>query len=424
MTLAVPMAVRHRVGQAGRAMVDQVLSSGAQLLVIVLVARQTDPATFGAFSIALLVHGFLLGVTRAAIGEVVLLRCRAQPSTARREASQGVFLALLAGVVTGTGMLATSMLIGGQVGQYLFMVGLAAPVVYAQDVLRYVGYGLGRVGLPITMDGLWLGVQVAVSAVLLAAGTATPGWLLLAWATGAATGALAGAHLLRIRPRPAAIARWWAEERNRAAGFMTDFLVSNGVFQAAFLLLSVMMPLEELAALRVAILSVSPLGNLLAGVRALVLAHLAGLRQHPARAHRRAVQLSLGLAAAAAVYGVGLVLLPDRWAIELFGETWTEAVPLVGIVAAGEVLRLSAFAAIDLVKVLGAPSELVRTRVVGVVGVVAGMVFGAILAGPRGAATGAAVGYAWNQVVWWREGWAVSRRPADQDARETTTVRT
>jgi O-antigen/teichoic acid export membrane protein len=399
-------------------MLDQVFSSGAQLLVTVLVARQAEPATFGAFSIAMLVHGFLLGTMRAAIGEVVLLRCRADPSAARHEASRGLFLALLAGVTTGTAMLVSSAVFGGQVGHYLLMVGLTAPIVYAQDVLRYVGYGVGKVGLPIAIDGLWLAVQVAVSVVLVMLGTATPGRFLLAWALGAAIGALAGAHLLRVRPHPVAFARWWAEERTRAAGFMTDFLVSNGAFQATFLLLSLVMPLEELAALRVALLSVSPLGNLLAGVRALVLAHLAGLRKHPIRAHRRAVGVALGLAGAAAVYGIGLVLLPDSWAFELFGATWNEAVPLVGIIAVGEVLRLSAFAAIDLVKVLGAPGELVRTRLRAVTGVVVGMVLGAWFAGPEGAAAGAAVGYAWNQAVWWIEATAVSRRLA-VEARET-----
>ena len=171
------------------------------------------------------------------------------------------------------------------------------------------------------------------------------------------------------------------------------------------------MSLEELGALRVAIVSVSPLANVLAGVRALGLASLAGLREQPVRARRRAVLIGLGLAAAAAVYGVGLVLLPDRWGSELFGETWTEAASLVGIVALAEVLRLPTFAAIDLVKVLGRPVDLVRTRLTGGVGVIASMLLGAALAGPRGAAAGTVVGYAWSELIWWRQGRSVGLRP-------------
>jgi O-antigen/teichoic acid export membrane protein len=145
-----------------------------------------------------------------------------------------------------------------------------------------------------------------------------------------------------------------------------------------------------------------------------MLAHLAGLRARPARAHQRAVQLALVLAATAALYGAGLVLLPDSWGSELFGETWAEAATLVGIVAAGEVLRLPTFAAIDLVKVLGAPGDLVRTRLTGGLGIAAGLLLGGIVAGPRGAAMGAAVGYAFNLVIWWRKARALSRQPAWQ----------
>jgi hypothetical protein len=389
-----------------------VLSSGTQLLLIVLVARQADPSTLGAVSIALLAHGFLLGVARAAIGEIVLLRCRADPSATRHEACRGLFLALPAGAAVALGLVGAAAVIGGDVGHFLLLMALAAPLVYAQDVLRYVAYGAGRVEQAVLVDGVWFVVQVAVSAVLLATGQATPSRLILAWVLGAGMGALALLLPWRLWPRPVAVNRWWREERARAGGFLADFLVSNGMWQGSFLLLGTLMPLDELAGLRVAIVSVSPLANLLAGVRTLGLAHLAGLRAHPARACRRAAQIGLGLAGAAAVYGVGLVLLPDRWGAELFGETWAEAAALVGIVAVAEVIRLPTFAAIDLVKVLGAPVELVRTRLTGGIGVITGLLLGGVVAGPQGAAMGSAAGYAWNELIWWRRARSLSLRRA------------
>jgi O-antigen/teichoic acid export membrane protein len=400
------------MGRAGGALVDQVLSSGTQLLLIVLVARESDPTTFGAASLALLVHGFLLGLVRAGVGEVVLLRCRADPAAARFEARRGAFLALLAGVVVSLGLACASAVIGGQVGQFLLLMVVAAPLVYLQDVLRYVAYGVGRVQDAIVGDGVWLVVQVVVSVAVIAAGDATPTRLILAWVAGAGAGAVALALPRRLWPRPVAVGQWWAQERGRAGGFLADFLVASGMWQAAFLLLGVLMSLEELGALRVALVAVSPLANLLAGVRALTLAHLAGLREHPDRAVRRAAQIGLVLAAAAAVYGAALVLLPDRWGSELFGDTWAEAASLVGIVALAEVIRLPTFAAIDLVKVLGRPVELVRTRLTGGVGVIAGLLLGAVVAGPRGAAIGTAVGYAWNELIWWRQGRSLGLRPA------------
>jgi len=404
--------VGHFAGRAGSALVDQVLSSGTQLLLIVLVARQADATTFGAVSVALLAHGFLLGVMRAAIGEVVLLRCRAHRPAAGFEARRGLFLALVAATAAALGYVGAAAVIGGQVGHFLLLMALAGPLVYAQDLLRYVAYGAGRVDQAVVVDAVWFVVQVAASAVVIAAGDATPTRLILAWVLGAGAGWLSLAVPRRLWPRPTAVRRWWAEERARSGGFLADFLVANGMWQCSFLLLGVLMSLEELGALRVAIVSVSPLANLVAGVRTLGLAHLAGLRAHPVRACRRAAQIGLGLGTAATVYGAALVLLPDRWGSELFGDTWAEAAALVGIVAVAEVIRLPTFAAIDLVKVLGAPVDLVRTRLTGGVGVIAGLLLGAVVAGPRGAAVGTAVGYAWNELVWWRQGRSLSRAPA------------
>lgn len=400
------------LGRAGGALVDQVLSSGTQLLLIVLVARQADPTTFGAVSLALLTHGVLLSVVRAGVGEVVLLRCREDRSAARSEGCRGMFLALLAGMVAALGLAGASAVVGGQVGHFLLVMVLAAPPVYLQDVLRYVAYGSGRVQDAIVGDAVWLVVQVALSAIVLASGDATPTRLVLAWVAGAGAGAVVMALPRRLWPRPLAVRQWWEQERARSSGFLADFLVSNGMWQAAFLLLGVIMSLEELGALRVAIVAVSPLANVLAGVRALSLAHLAGMRAHPVRARRRAAQIGLAMAGAAAVYGAGLVMLPDRWGSELFGDTWTEAATLVGIVAVAEVIRVPTFAAIDLVKALGRPADLVRTRLAGSVGVIAGLLVGAALAGPRGAAAGTAVGYAWNELIWWRQGRSLGLRPA------------
>jgi O-antigen/teichoic acid export membrane protein len=395
-------------------MADQVLSSGTQFLLIVLVARRADPTTFGAVSVALLVHGFLLGVARAAIAEVVLLRCQAQPSEARREARVGLFLTLWGGGMAAVGLLGVGLAVGGEVGHYLQLVALAAPAVYAQDVVRYVAYGTDRLGLAIAIDGIWMGVQVVLSAVLVGAGQATPSLLILAWIAGAIAGASAGALVLRVLPRPVALGRWWAQERARAVGFVTDFMVANGLMQGSFILLSVLLPLDEFAGLRAAFLCLSPLANLLAGVRTLTLAQLAGLRASPVRARRRALQVALALAGVGAIYGICLVLLPDRWGSALFGQTWAEAVGLVGLLAVGELIRLGSFAAIDLVKVLGSPMDLVRTRVVTSAGVVTGLLVGALAAGPYGAVVGTVVGNLLVTTVWWRRAWIVGDRSARQ----------
>jgi hypothetical protein len=75
-------------------------------------------------------------------------------------------------------------------------------------------------------------------------------------------------------------------------------------------------------------------------------------------------------------------------------------------------IRVGSFAAIDLVKVLGLPMDLVRTRVVTSTGVVTGLLVGAIAAGPYGAV----VGNLLVTTVWGRRAWIVGDRPAPQVA--------
>ncbi len=404
------MNAPRRLRRAGGAVADQLLSSATGLLLIVLVARAGDPATFGAFSLALVVHGFLLGVVRAAIGEVVLLRGRRAGASTETEARLGLLLALVAALAAGLGLLVAAAAVGGEVGRYLELVALAAPFVYAQDLLRYVAYGAGKIGRAGAIDAVWLGVQVVASASLLRLHHASPTWLLLAWLAGAAVSALVGCVATSVLPTREGVQRWWHDERGRAIGFVSDFLVSTGMVQASFVLLGVVLPLAEFGALRVAFVSLSPLANVLAGVRTLTLAHLAGLRASPPRARRRAAQVALGLMGCGAVYGTCLTLLPPRWGSEVFGATWTEARTLVGLVAIGEVFRLSTFPAIDLIKVFASPMALVRTRAVAAVGVVGGLVAGALIAGPRGAATSVALAYLLAAAIWWRQARLVERQ--------------
>lgn len=384
-------------------MVDQVLSSGTGLLLVVLVARADDATTFGALSIGLIVNGFLLGIVRAVIGEIIVLRCRTHPSTADDQARLGFTLMLVAGAAASIGLAIAGVVVGAEIGSFLGIVALAVPFIYAQDLIRYMAYGTGRLGRAVVLDSMWLVVQAGISIALLVTNTDSPTRFALAWTAGAAVSAIVGSLAYRMRPQRGATAVWWRQERQRAGGFVSDFLVSTGMVQISFIALGALLPLDDFGALRVAFVSLSPLANLIAGVRTLTLAHLAGLEQQPLRARRNAGSVGLALAAAGAAYGLTLVLIPDAWGVQLFGSTWTQAEGLVTFVALGEVCRLSAFPAIDLVKVFAPPFALVRSRLFATVGVVVGLLGGAALAGPSGSAKCVAAAYAVAAAIWWRQ---------------------
>ncbi len=412
--MTTPTRNRRRVGIAGTALIDQTLSSGTGLLLIILVARTSDVAVFGALSVAMIVNGLCLGLVRASVMEIVLLRTRRRPERANTDARPALLSAIGAGLLVFAGLAVTASVVGGDVGPFLVVVGAAAPFIYAQDLVRFLGYGTGRVERAVAADAAWIGVQVAGSAVLLATGSSTPLRLAAAWWAGAAVSAMFACARGRLVPSALGVRTWWREEHRRATGFVGDFVISTGMVQMSFIFIGVVLPLDEFGALRAAFVSLSPLANLLAGIRTLTLAHLGGLRDDPARAWRRATWIACTLAGAGAVYGTVLVLIPGSWGAQAFGETWFDARALVGFVAIGEVCRLSTFPAIDLMKVFGSPVALVRSRALAGVGVVSGLVLGALVAGPRGAAGAMAAGYGLAAVVWWRQSARVSRAPAQQ----------
>lgn len=331
-----------------------------------------------------------------------MLRLKRGTDDRAREERLALFLAVCSGVVAAAGFVVAGSIVPGFTGTFLKIVGACALAVHLQDVQRYLCFAAGKMGEAILLDATWLVVQVAITVGLVLDGSNSPDRLIWAWGTGAVVSAGIGLARRRLRPSPRGLRGWLAVDGTRAVSFLGDFVVSTGMVQAAFLLLGVVLTLGEFGALRLAFVSLSPLANALAGVRALTLAHYAGLRTDPLGARNVARKVAIGLAGMGAAYGALVVLVPVDAVIEVLGPTWADAHALVGFVAVGEVLRLSTFPAIDLLKVFAAPATLVRVRIVAAAGVVAGLLAGALLGGPTAAAVCVAIAYAVATTTWWR----------------------
>ena len=117
-------------------------------------------------------------------------------------------------------------------------------------------------------------------------------------------------------------------------------------------------------------------------------------------AARRVRRYAPMFGSAAALYGAGVALLPASVGVAIFGEIWRDARELVPFVAAGEVFRVTTFPLMDVMKVYGAPTVLVRTRVVTSATVVLGMLAGGAVDGARGAVIGYAVAAVVNAMLW------------------------
>jgi len=402
----------RRTRQVTPALFDQVLSSGTQFLAAVLIARVSSASLFGVASAVLLVQGLVLGTVRALVGDIVLLRCRRPGAAVQHEASLGVGMAGSLGLAYAGLLGLVGLVAGGDLGRLLLVLAVVMPFGASQDVLRSIAYGRQRVMDAVWLDSTWLIVQVATSVVLFVTDRATATTLLLAWGAGAVASALAGVVVGRVLPSLRGVRSWLRHDGRRSVGFLADYLVSTGVIIVADLALGLILPLAEYGALRLARLGISPLVNLIAGVRSLMLGRLAESAGSPRTVRRVAVSVGRMFALAMVMYGLLLTLMPVWVGEALFGSAWDGASAYVGVLALGEVFNFSLIPAVDVVRVLGTPRQLVRTRMwtAGVL-VVVSLAFGALY-GAEGVVWASLAVRVVSAYVWWSLAMRLTRSDA------------
>ena len=126
------------VRRFGWAVADQLLSSGTNFLLGVLVARTVGVRDLGAFSVAYATFTFSLGGVRSVASELLVIRHGALSAHEWRNGiKRSTGTALLAGIVIGAGSLIAGAILGGAVGAVLAILGVSLPFLLVQDVSRY-----------------------------------------------------------------------------------------------------------------------------------------------------------------------------------------------------------------------------------------------------------------------------------------------
>ena len=384
-------------------MADQVLSSAPQFLLTILVSHVATPEVFGAASIVLIVQGLVLGSQRAFIGDVVLLRCRRAGVDHSDEVRTGLVLATGLGLAVAGLLVAAATVVVDEIRPLLLLLALVTPFTFAQDLLRSFAFGRRRVIDAVVLDGIWMGVFVAVAAALFVLGEASASSLIVAWGSGAAASLLYGSVAVRPGRGRAAVRSWMRDDGRRALSFLADYIVHTGVTLMSFLALGFVMPLAEYGALRLARVSMNPPGNVLAGVRSLLLGRLGESSRDRVATRRLRATASPSFAGFVLVYGLAVVFMPESVGQRLFGDTWADARPLVLAVALAEALRFAALPSMDIVRVFGSARELLGTRLVSSAGSVAAILVGGVFWGASGVVWATALVMAMLVGLWWRQ---------------------
>lgn len=398
---AAPTAKRAMVGRLSWGLADQAASSMSNFVVGIYVARSLGVAAFGVFSLAWVTYGVVLNVSRGLATDPLVVRFSGVPAASWRAAvarSSGTALGL--GAALGAACLVVGLALGGSVGSAFAVLGVVLPALLLQDAWRFAFFAAGSGRKAFVNDLVW-GVAL-VPAMVVAARVGSVAAYLLAWGASAAVAAGYGCLQSGIRPRMPEARGWLREQRDLGYRYLVENVALSGASQLRAYGLGAIVGLGAVGAVRGAELLMGPFLAVLMGLSLVTVPEAARvLRQAPHRLGTFCLLLGGGQAAAALLWGVALLLMPDRLGELMLGGVWPSASQLIvpitlGVAGAG----LGTGAAAGL-RALAAARRSLRCQLFASAGYVGGGLGGAAVAGAVGSAWGVAAATLSSSAVWW-----------------------
>lgn len=397
-------------GRAGGAfaVADQGLASAGNILLLILVARQSSEAGFADFSLAYVVFTVILGVTAAFVGQpLVLVRDLPRGDLSSPDRSSGLAAAcgqalgftVLSSLAVGSSLVVASLLLGSSTWRSLGALGLVLVVMLTQEVARYCFAALRLPHLAFASDAVKV---LCLVIALIAFADDDASRMVLVWGISTIPALVVSLSLLaRHVARPRGIRGAMLGRGYLGRRFALEFLVGNGASQITVLGVGAFGTPLAVGALRGASTLFGPLNVLFTASTSFgppYLSRLSTPRQQIAAAGR----IGGALAAVAAVWATVIVALPSHAGEQVLGETWEAAhglAPATGVQYMAMAMGSAAVLALRLVQPRATLPIQVIFSGVNVVAVVTGY----LLLGTMGAAWGLAAGSALKAgALWWR----------------------
>lgn len=389
---------------AGRRMtlvtIDQVLSGGSNVLVLIFIAHLLGTADFGRFALLFLGFSVALVAQRSLINSTVLVHPEDADNQPRAVIGSTVlFASLLGGVcaLSGVMLLASD----PSTGRGAIWLGILMPLLLLQDLGRYLAISTHRPLRAIVLDGTWLTLEAGGFLLLFARGTATFETCVVVWAV---AGAVSGLWVFIHAgfPRVSDLNFSWLKSRWH---FSWRSCVSNTIGQVAALLgfsaIAAVSGGVAVGAVRAANLLSRPGSTILDGVVTSSVADMARERPDNRTLRRVANRTMLLSLTAATTFLLILVLCPDFLGRAVLGQTWRMAEPLLfaaGVqlvcIAGRNGIRGALLSRRDMAFIM-------KVDVVGSVMLIALTVAGAVVADAPGVMWASALGQALLTTAWW-----------------------
>jgi O-antigen/teichoic acid export membrane protein len=378
--------------------VDQAVSSGSNFLVTILAAHALGVATFGVFALVFLTYVTAQGLARALTGEPLLVH----PDEARARTGEVIGTGLWTGAAAGAAcavVAAVLWVLGVEAGAAFGVLALCLPLLFVQDLGRYLAFALHQPARALVLDGIWLLLLVASSAVLLSTSHRELSTFVACWAGSGVVAGLVVFAQHRVRPRigTAWLRRTWTFSWRYALSYASMQSAALGVSVA----LLVVADAEALAAVRGAWLLLGPYVQLQAAAMAAGVAEVSRL-PGPGPALTRHVRRTTGLTVGVAALNAAVLLaLPDELGRLVLGPTWEVTEPL--LVPAGIVMVMLGLISGVRSALLGlrAVRTTLAVDVATTVVTFTATVVGAVVDGAYGAFLYLSIAQAGAAVTWW-----------------------
>jgi O-antigen/teichoic acid export membrane protein len=315
-----------RLSRAGWIIADQAVSALGNAALAIVVARLVSPTQFGAFALAFSLYSFLIGLSQALGGQVMLIRHAADDAPSRRRAASGATGAVVIFSTATAAILATASLeLAHPIRGAVLGVALFLPPLLIQDAWRsvFVSYGTPRSSF--VNDLLWTVLQFGLVLLLATSGFRSASVYVVAWAAAAVPPAVLGSMQAGARPNLRQGLRFALRNRDLSLTLGAQWIALMGASQLAFVAVSAIGGVRVVGALRGAQVLLGPVNVISFAIASFAVPEL--VRARLSRRGLIAAAAAIGglITVCDATWGLVLLFLPHGIGAALLGASWPAA---------------------------------------------------------------------------------------------------
>lgn len=337
---------------------DQVFSSASNGLIMFAIAVQSTPESFAVISLIMTGLVALLGAQRGAFGTPMLLLADREGSRVRQEGSHALLVAGLAGCVIAVPIA----LFWEDYGLSAFMLSASAPVLLAQDILRYLAIADARPRVAALWDGVWF-VGTGVLLVLAWLDGVTVAMVIASWGVLGLVALLGMMAELRILPVVRGIVAWAKKGWHHRLRYGLDASIEQTTLFIVLAMAAALVSASAGAALRGATVLLAPVGILAAALQLLVISESTRASSQPRAVWFSLLRLVAAISCVTLVFGVTFTFLPARLGHYLLGESFSLAQHVVPVVTVEYIAASLTFSIGVFLKTFNRSSDALRFKI-------------------------------------------------------------